>query len=69
MIISPKDFDGKTFYAMMKSGNGRKLYVCYQDGGHFFKVVENITSKILYEDLSLNGALKEFNGIDIRDTK
>ena len=59
--IDKKEFEGIHFNSMMASGNGRRLWVTYCDGAHFFKVEDLRKGEIILETISLNAVIREFN--------
>ncbi len=59
--IDRKDFEGEEFNCIMASGDGRRLWVSYCDGSHYFKIENLKTGKIVLETFSFNKAIRTFN--------
>ena len=60
--VSREVFEGEEFNALMASGDGRRLWVTYCDGAHYFKV-ENLREncEIVLETASIGQAIRCFN--------
>lgn len=61
-VIDEDMFKGHEVNAVMASGDGRRLWVSYCDGRHFFKV-ENLRNNcdVVLETDSLSEAIQTFN--------
>lgn len=59
--INREMFDAEEFKALMASGGGRRLWVTYKDGGHYFKVESIPKQEVVLETLSLGEAIRAFN--------
>lgn len=61
-MIDKKDFEGEEFNALMASSDGRRLWVTYHDGAHFFKV-ENLRNncEVVCKTHSIGKAVRVFN--------
>ena len=54
-------FSGREFNAIMAEDSGRRLWVTYYDGGHFFKVEKMGSDIETFNTLSLGCAIRTFN--------
>jgi len=66
--VSKGDFKGEEFNTLMASGKGKRLWVSYCDGAHYFKV-ETIKNGdgVVCETFSFNEAIKVFNELNNSD--
>lgn len=59
--ITREMFDGKEFSSVMAECDGKRLWVTYCDGGHFFQVEKLGSDDDLFKTLSLGEAIRTFN--------
>ena len=62
IIIKKEDFKGKEFNSLMAKEDGRRLWVTYRDGVHYF-IVEDLhaNGKIVCQTNVLDEAIRSFN--------
>lgn len=60
--IDKKQFKREEFNSLMASGDGRRLWVTYCDGEHYFKVEDlRNDSEVVCKTHSINKAVRVFN--------